>query len=92
LLEAGITIKSPLPKEGKLKGLNFIFTGALASMTRQEAARLVEQNGGKVVDSISKRVNFVVVGESPGSKLEKAKKLGLKLLTEQEFLELIKGG
>ncbi|MCX8095626.1 MAG: NAD-dependent DNA ligase LigA [Caldisericia bacterium] len=77
-------------KEGKLKGLKFIFTGALESMSRKEAEDLVKSLGGEVASSVSKNINYVVVGKDPGSKLEKAKTLGLKIINEEEFLKLVK--
>lgn len=90
ILSAGVT---PAPerkgKEGPLKGKTFIFTGALKSMTRAEAQKLVETSGGKAVSSVSKKVDFVVVGEEPGSKYEKAKELGLKIINEDEFLKMV---
>lgn len=73
-----------------LKGLTFVFTGALESMTREEAKRKVREAGGNVSESVSKKVNFVVVGKDPGSKLEKAKKLGIKTISEAEFLSFFK--
>ncbi|KAA0013968.1 MAG: NAD-dependent DNA ligase LigA [Thermoplasmata archaeon] len=76
-------------EKGKLKGLTFVFTGALKSFTREEAKELVEKQGGRVASSVSKNVDYVVVGESPGSKYEKAKKLGLKIIGEEEFKKMI---
>lgn len=73
-----------------LKGLTFVFTGGLESMTREEAKKKVRELGGNVSESVSKKVNYVVVGREPGSKLEKAKKLGIKTISEKEFLEMIK--
>jgi len=72
-----------------LKGLTFVFTGGLKTMTRGEAKKKVRERGGDVSESVSKRVNFVVVGEEPGSKYEKAKKLGVKTISEEEFLKII---
>jgi len=74
-----------------LKGLVFVFTGALKSMTREEAKKKVRELGGETTESVSKRVNFVVVGENPGSKFEKAKKLGVRTISEEEFLKMIRG-
>ncbi len=76
-------------KSKKLEGKRFLFTGKLSSMTREEAKKVVEELGGIAVNNISKKVDFLVVGENPGSKLEKAKKLGVKTISEKEFLELI---
>lgn len=76
--------------EGPLKGLTFVFTGALSSMSRGDAAKLVQSLGGKVASSVSKNVDYVVVGEDPGSKLEKARKLGLNIIDENTFLSMVK--
>ena len=73
----------------KLKDKKFIFTGKLETLTRSQAKKLVEQLGGRVVSAISKKVDFVVVGKDPGSKFAKAKELGLKIIDEKEFLDLI---
>jgi len=68
----------------------FVFTGALKHYTREQAKELVESLGGRVVSSVSKRVDYVVAGKDPGSKYEKAKKLGVKILSEEGFENLIK--
>ncbi len=95
LLKTGITfvdseeaeIKEKLPPI--LQGKTFLFTGALKSMTREKAKELVLSLGGKVSDSVSRNVDYVVVGEAPGSKYQKAIQLNLKILKEEEFLELV---
>lgn len=75
---------------GSLQGTTFLFTGTLNHLKRSEAEREVEELGGKIVSGVSSKLNYLVVGEEAGSKLEKAKKLGtVNLLTEQEFLRLI---
>lgn len=80
-------------KKGVLDGKVFVFTGALKSFSRDEAKRLVEELGGRAASSVSRNVDFVVVGENPGSKYDKAKKLGLKIIDEEEFKKMIgKGG
>jgi DNA ligase (NAD+) len=79
----------PKAKELKLKGKSFVFTGGLKSLSRSEAESKVESMGGRASSSVSKKTDFVVAGEEAGSKLEKAKSLGLKILTEEDFLELI---
>lgn len=76
-------------KDSKLKNLTFVFTGALKSMTRDEAKELVEQLGGKTSETVTKNTDYVVVGSDPGSKLKKARELGVKTLSEDEFLKLI---
>jgi DNA ligase (NAD+) len=68
---------------------SFVLTGALSTMTREEAKQRIESRGGKVVSSISKKTDFVVVGTDAGSKLEKAKTLGIHLLDEQKFLNML---
>jgi DNA ligase (NAD+) len=76
-------------KSQKLAGKSFVFTGGLANRSREEAGELVQQHGGKVSSSVSKKTDYVVVGTDPGSKYEKAKELGVTILTEAEFEKLI---
>jgi len=76
-------------KSQKLAGKSFVFTGGLANRSREDAGELVLQNGGKVSGSVSKKTDYVVVGTDPGSKHEKAKELGVTILTEGEFEKLI---
>ncbi len=78
------------PKNQKLKGLNFVLTGTLNTLSREEAKSKIIALGGKVSESVSKSTDYVVVGSSPGSKYQKAQQLGIKILTEKEFLEMIK--
>jgi DNA ligase (NAD+) len=73
----------------KLKGKNFVFTGTLSSMSRQEAKKRVIEQGGEVSESVSKKTDYVVVGENPGSKLKKALDLGVKIIKEEDFLKMI---
>jgi DNA ligase (NAD+) len=91
MLDAGVTFveeeKEEKPKI--LEGLTFVFTGTLKSMTRDEAKEKVRELGGKTTDSVSKNVDYVVVGEDPGSKYQKALQLGVKTINEEEFLKLI---
>jgi DNA ligase (NAD+) len=89
LTEVGIEIVEEEKKEGKLKGQVFAFTGELEKYSREEAKRIVESLGAETTDTVSKRVTILVVGKNPGSKLEKAKKLGIKTISEEEFYELI---
>ncbi|MCH7762102.1 NAD-dependent DNA ligase LigA, partial [candidate division TA06 bacterium] len=72
-----------------LKGMTFVLTGTLSGYTREEATERITQLGGKVTSSVSKKTDFVVAGETPGSKLEKAKTLGVKILNEKGFQALI---
>ncbi|MEE9264266.1 MAG: NAD-dependent DNA ligase LigA [Vicinamibacteria bacterium] len=73
-----------------LAGMKIVFTGALSKISRDEAKRLVEGRGGRVTSSVSKKTDLVVVGDSPGSKLEQARKHGVRVLAEEEFLALVK--
>ena len=77
------------PKKGKLTGQSLVITGTLESMGRAEAQEKARAAGGNVNDSVSKKTSFVVVGANPGSKADKAKKLGIKILSEKQFLELV---
>ncbi|AZR74769.1 DNA ligase (NAD(+)) LigA [Anoxybacter fermentans] len=72
-----------------LAGKKFVFTGGLETLTRNEAKELVLSKGGKVSSSVSKKTDYVVVGKDPGSKYEKAKELGITILTEEEFKKLV---
>lgn len=72
-------------------GMTVVLTGTLSSMGRKEAAEIIERNGGKVSGSVSKKTSLVVAGEEAGSKLDKAKALGVKVIDEDEFIEMIKG-
>ena len=74
----------------KLKGLTFVLTGTLPTLTRPQASEIIEQNGGKTSSSVSKNTNYVLAGEEAGSKLTKAQSLGVKIISEKEFLEMIK--
>jgi len=84
------TIVEERPKHQPLKGKTFVFTGSLESMAREEAKEKVRILGGEISESVSKKTNFVIFGKEPGSKLEKAKKLGVKIIGEKELLELLK--
>jgi DNA ligase (NAD+) len=90
LWRAGITWKQEQTKKSALlQGKAFVFTGTLTSFTREEASKLVEQRGGKVVSAVSRKTDYVVVGDQPGSKLQRAQALGIRLLTEQAFQQLL---
>ncbi len=91
MLDAGVTIIYPKKEEKKnvLEGKTFVFTGTLKSFTREEASQIVEELGGKVTSSVSKNTDYLVVGENPGSKLERAKQLSVKILNEEQFKKLI---
>jgi DNA ligase (NAD+) len=90
LQEAGLAIVDPGADEmAKLEGLTFVFTGALDSFTRDEARDLVESLGGRTALSVSKKVDYVVAGSDPGSKYERARDLGITVLTEDQFREMV---
>jgi DNA ligase (NAD+) len=92
LSEAGVNIQGDqtVEKEGKLSGSTFLFTGTLPSLKRNDAEKMAEENGGKLLSSVSSNLNYLVAGESAGSKLEKAKKIkSVKIISEEEFLRLI---
>ena len=76
-------------RETPLRGNTFVLTGTLPSLTRDEAGRLIEQAGGKVIGSVSKRTTYVVAGEKAGSKLDKAQALGIPVLEEEHLRELL---
>jgi DNA ligase (NAD+) len=76
-------------KSNKLAGKSFVFTGGLVNRTREEAGEIVQQHGGQVVSSVSKKTSYVVVGSDPGSKYNKAKELGVPILSEREFEKLV---
>lgn len=92
LKKFGIRFKSKkqISKKAFLRGKTFVFTGELDSMTRQEAQSKIRKLGGHPSSSVSKKTDFVVAGRDPGSKYKKAKKLGVKTISEQEFLSMIK--
>ncbi len=94
LFELGVKVEEEKPenREKPLEGKSFVLTGALQSMTRSKAAEKIKELGGRVSSSVSKNTDFVVVGENPGSKYEKAKRLGIRILTEEEFLKLLEEG
>jgi DNA ligase (NAD+) len=89
--KAGVrpTAEKRVVKSQKFAGKSFVFTGALANRSREEAGQLVMQHGAKVSGSVSKKTDYVVVGSDPGSKYDKAKELGVPVLTEPEFEKLL---
>ncbi len=88
LKDIGIRTKET-KKEGILSGKKFVFTGGLTSLSRPDASDLVMKNGGMVASAIGKDIDYVVVGTDPGSKYEKAKKLGLTIIDENEFKKIV---
>jgi DNA ligase (NAD+) len=94
LEKAGVRMEDPEPEpvpEGPLTGQTIVITGGLESMARSEAEKAAELAGAKVASSVSKKTDFVVVGENPGSKYDKAVQLGVETIDEQEFLNRLKG-
>ncbi len=91
LLEAGLEIEEPEQAGGALEGLTFVFTGGLDNFTRSEASEAVESRGGRVTSSVSGNTDFVVAGENPGSKYDDAQDLGVEILDEESFMELLEG-
>jgi len=92
LKKAGVNTKrkkEEVALKGKLLGKTFVFTGELNSFTRDEAETLVRRLGGTPTSSVSKKTDYVVVGRDPGSKYDKAKKLGVKIINEEEFKKIV---
>ena len=74
-----------------LDGQTFLFTGSLPTLKRSEAEEMVEQNGGKILGNVSSKLNYLVVGDDAGSKLEKAKRISsIKIISEADFLHLLR--
>jgi len=93
LEELGLPLKNEkkdFSSEGSLNGQTFLFTGTLSKLKRSDAEEMVEENGGAIVSGVSSKLNYLVVGEDAGSKLEKAKKINtIKIISEDQFLKLI---
>ena len=93
LEELGLQLKNEkkeLAKDGKLTNLTFLFTGTLPTLKRSEAETMVEDHGGQILSGVSAKLNYLVVGEDAGSKLEKAKKINtVKIISEEEFLKML---
>jgi DNA ligase (NAD+) len=81
----------PVGDGGILSGKTYLFTGSLVELSRKEATEMVKSHGGKLLSGVSKNLSVLVVGEKPGSKLKKAEALGIEVLTEAEFLALVRG-
>jgi len=89
LRKAGLTFTGKKKERGiKLAGKTFVLTGTLAHMTRDEAKKLIEDAGGRVAGSVSKKTDYVVAGSDAGSKLDKAKELGVAVIDEHEMKKL----
>ncbi|MCR4306818.1 MAG: NAD-dependent DNA ligase LigA, partial [Candidatus Yonathbacteria bacterium] len=85
VISSGARRTKDLPLRGKV----FVLTGTLSSLSRDEAKEKIRAQGGKVASSVSSKTDFVVAGETPGSKLRDAKEYGVSVLTERKFLEII---
>ena len=92
LVDLGVKTEAVGQERGeKFRGLTFVLTGTLPTMTRDEASALIKQNGGKVSGSVSKKTSYVVAGDEAGSKLTKAKELGVNIIDENGLISLING-
>ena len=89
LLKSGITFEEAEQKSGVFSGMKVVLTGSLPTYKRGEATKLIEDNGGEVAASVSKTVHLVLAGEDAGSKLEKAQKLNIKIIDEQQFKQML---
>ncbi|HEX8973959.1 MAG TPA: BRCT domain-containing protein, partial [Patescibacteria group bacterium] len=92
MAKSGVKIEMPEKKQAKnltLQGKTFVLTGELAGFTRDEAKDMIRKRGGDVSSSVSKKTSYVVAGENPGSKLQKAKELGVKVIGEEELKKLL---
>jgi len=76
------------PKSDAFAGMTFVVTGTLPNFSRDDAKAFIESHGGKVTDSVSKKTSYLVLGENPGSKFEKAKSLGIKIIGEEDLKKL----
>ena len=90
LREAGVNLTAAQSTgDRRFEGMTFVLTGALERFTRDEASALIEDHGGKASGSVSKKTTYVVAGENAGSKLKKANELGIPVLTEDEFAQML---
>ena len=92
LHNVGINMKEDKENENdqRFKGFTFVLTGSLENYTREEAGEIIENLGGKVSSSVSKKTNYVIAGEEAGSKLVKAQALGVNIISEEQFQQMIK--
>jgi DNA ligase (NAD+) len=91
LRAAGVNLsaKAAVRRSGELQGKQFVLTGKLPTLSREQASALIEQHGGRVTASVSQKTDFVLACEDPGSKLDKARSLGIKVIDEPEFLKMV---
>jgi len=91
LAERGLTLTEPnVTTSGILKGMSVVITGSLPTLSREQATALIESHGGRVTSSVSRQTKFVVVGADAGSKLEKARALGVEVIDEAELLRRVR--
>jgi DNA ligase (NAD+) len=90
LKDAGLTLQASRKRaEGTLARKTFVLTGSLSSYTREQARHIIESLGGRVASSVGKTVDFVLAGEEAGSKLQKARQLGIPVISEEQFRRMI---
>lgn len=77
-------------KDNRFEGMTFVLTGTLHTLKRSEASKIIESFGGKVSSSVSKKTTYILAGDEAGSKLDKANSLGLEVINEEQFKEMIK--
>jgi DNA ligase (NAD+) len=87
LRQAGVRMQAEVHRQADqpLAGLTFVITGTLPTMSRDEASAFIEARGGKVTGSVSRKTDYLVAGDSPGSKLDKAQALGIRIIGEEEL-------
>ncbi|MCD7872891.1 MAG: NAD-dependent DNA ligase LigA, partial [Clostridiales bacterium] len=91
LSRAGVNMScGPVETDDRFNGKTFVLTGTLPTLKRAQASEIIEKLGGKTSSSVSKKTNFVLAGEDAGSKLDKAKALGIEIIDENKFMEMIK--
>ena len=92
LKEYGVNLEAEAKKDtdNRFEGMIFVLTGGLENYSRKEAEEIIENFGGKTSSSVSKKTTYVLAGEDSGSKLQKAQSLGITIINEQEFIEMIK--
>ena len=92
LKENGVNMEAQIEEgvDARFEGMTFVLTGGLEGYTRKEAEDIIEKFGGKTSSSVSKKTTYVLAGEDSGSKLDKANKLGVTVITEEQFNEMIK--
>jgi DNA ligase (NAD+) len=86
------TYQSTRPKGGPLEGLTFVITGTLPTLSREQAKELIEHAGGKVSTSVSKKTSYVLAGADAGTKLDKARTLGLRVIDEIQLFDILRAG